>query len=171
MLIYLQMIDAPEEQSKFETLYLQYSSRMYRTAYSILRNEQDAEDAVHQAFLTIVENIEKISEPICPKTAAYVVTIVENKSIDLYRRKKRHPVISLDDVPGLHISCAETSELARCMSMLPARQRQVLLLKYHHGYSTKEISGMLSLSAANVAKIEQRAKAKLEQLCKEAEIL
>ena len=171
MLIYLQMIDSPEDQSNFELLYRQYKNRMYSTAYSILHNMQDAEDAVHQAFVTIAENMHKISEPVCPKTASYVVTIVESKAIDMYRRKKHHPSISLDEVPGLQISCRETGELARCMAQLPARQRQVLLLKYHHGYTAKEIAGMLSISAANAAKIEQRAKQKLEQLCKEAEIL
>lgn len=171
MLIYLQMIDSPEDRSKFEILYHHYKARMYNAAYSILHNVQDAEDAVHQAFVTIAENMQNISDPVCPKTASYIVTIIESRAIDLYRRKKRHTSIPLEDVRGLEISCPEIGELARCMAQLPARQRQILLLKYHHGYTANEIAGILSLSAANVAKIEQRAKEKLEQLCKEAEIL
>ncbi len=172
MLLYLQMIETPTERSKFEQVYIQYKRIMYAVAFSILRNEQDAEDAVHQAFVKIAENISKISEPECPKTRSYVVTIVENTAINIYRRKKRHPAVSLDEGgPWLTVEYTGSNELARCMAQLPGRYRQVLLLKHHHGYSTKEIAKMLGLTAANVAKIEQRAKEKLEILCKEAGIL
>ena len=171
MLIYLQRMDSPTERSKFEQIYSHHKNRMYRVAFSILHNEQDAEDAVHQAFVTIAENIQKISEPMCPKTTSYIVTIVESKAIDLYRRKKRHPVIPLEEISGFAVTIPEGGQLANCMAKLPARYRQVLLLKHYHGYTTKEIAAMLSLSVSNISKLEQRAKAKLEQLCKEANIL
>ena len=64
MLIYLQMIDTPEERSKFEQIYLEYKGLMFHVAYDILHNEQDAEDAVHQAFVKVAENIKKIGEPV-----------------------------------------------------------------------------------------------------------
>ena len=50
MLIYLQMIETPEDRSKFETLYEEYRDAMYAVAQKILRNNMDAEDALHQAF-------------------------------------------------------------------------------------------------------------------------
>ena len=53
MFIYLMMIDSPEEQSKFEKVYLTYKGLMYHTAYKVLNNEEDAEDAVHNAFVKI----------------------------------------------------------------------------------------------------------------------
>ena len=62
MMIYLQMIDAPEDRSKFEQIYMEYRSMMFHIANRILTNEQDAEDAVHEAFLKIAENIEKIED-------------------------------------------------------------------------------------------------------------
>ena len=67
MLIYLQMIETPEERSKFESIYLLYRDTMYAVAYRILQNPQDAEDAVHHAFLKVLENFSKISEVDCPK--------------------------------------------------------------------------------------------------------
>lgn len=172
MLICLQTMESEQDRSKFEKIYLQYRNLMYSAAYAVLRNEEDAEDAVHLAFVKVAENIDKISEPVCPKTAAYVVTIVENKAIDLYRRKKKHPTVPLEpETAGLPVAYNGENGLARCMAALPARYRQVLMLKYYHGYSVKEIAKMLNLSAANVSKIEQRAKAKLEILCKEAGVL
>ena len=172
MIVYLQMIETPAQKSKFEQLYLQYRQLMYAIAFSILHNELDAEDAVHQAFVAIIKNISKISEPECPKTRAYVVTIIENTSINLYRKKKRRPSVSFEEgAAGLTITYHGSNELARCMARLPARYRQVLLLKYAHGYSIPEIANLLGLSVANARKREQRARAKLEALCKEAEIL
>lgn len=172
MLVYLQMIETEAQRSLFEQVYYKYRNLMYSVAYDILRNEQDAEDAVHHAFVKIAENISKILDPECPKTKAYVVTIVENTAISLYRQKRRHPSVPLDDPAlGIRVEYTGENELARCMARLPARYRQVLLLKHHHGYTTKEIAKMLGLTVANVSKLEQRAKAKLETLCKEAGIL
>ena len=68
VLVYLSMIEGPEDRNKFEIVYQQYKSLMYYVAYRILREERDAEDAVHNAFVRIAEHIEKISEPVCPKT-------------------------------------------------------------------------------------------------------
>ncbi|MBM6722656.1 hypothetical protein [Pseudoflavonifractor phocaeensis] len=50
MIVYLQMIDTPEDRSKFEQIYLEYRGLMFHVANEILHNEQDAEDTVHQAL-------------------------------------------------------------------------------------------------------------------------
>ena len=127
MFIYLQMIEAPEERSKFEKLYLRYRDTMYAVAYRILQNPQEAEDAVHHAFLKIIENISKIQEIDCPKTKGYVVTIVENRAIDIYRRKKAH-----DALIGRYFrSAANRADLTvKCMIMLagtdPGAESEVL---------------------------------------------
>lgn len=67
MLMYLMMIDSPEKESKFKKIYTTYGGLMYHVAYKILNNEEDAEDAVHDAFIKIAENISKIGDPVCPK--------------------------------------------------------------------------------------------------------
>lgn len=169
MLVYLQMIENPAEQWKFEDIYRQYREYMYRVAFAILKNSQDAEDAVHDAFVKIAENMEHIEEAVCPKTKSYVVTIVENKAIDLYRRKKNHPHVEYaDEVLGIQVEYTGADALAECMLRLPARQRSILILRYSHGYSLKEIAGILGITHANAMKTEQRAKAKLKSLWEEA---
>ncbi len=89
MLMYLMMIDDPNDRSKFEQIYTQYRKLMYYVAFKILNQEQDAEDAVHTAFLKIAEKIETIEEAVSPRTQSYVCTIAENKAIDLYRLNKK----------------------------------------------------------------------------------
>lgn len=168
MLIYLQMIESADDKAKFEILYETYSDYMYRVAYAILRNVQDAEDAVHYAFVKIAENIKKIEEPKCLKTRGYIVTIVRNAAIDMYRKRRRHPKVEyLDAKFGVHVPYNGDNALIKCILKLPERQRSVIFLRYHQGYEMKEIAKMLDISYANALKIAQRAKAKLRTLCEE----
>ena len=172
MLIYLQMIDTPEERSKFEQIYLEYKGLMFHVAYEILHNEQDAEDAVHQAFVKIAENIKKIDAPVCPKTHSYVVTIVEHQAIDQYRRLQKHPSVELiEEIQGTNAHYEGDNDLTKCILKLPARYREMILLRYHHGYTVREIAEIMGLSLQAAIKLDQRAKNKLKKLCEEAGIL
>ena len=172
MLMYMMMIDTPEDRSKFEIIYRQYGALMFHVANKILNHKQDAEDAVHQAFIKIAENIEKISEPVCPKTQSYIVTIVESKAIDLYRaNQRRHTVEYTDEATGLSVPEPQVSSLAGCILKLPPRYREVILLKYYQGMSCKEIASQLNISVANATKLDQRAKHKLLELCEKEGIL
>ena len=165
MIIYLQMIDTPEERSKFEQIYLEYRGLMFHVANKILHNEQDAEDTVHQAFLNVAENMKKIGEPKCPKTKSYVVTIVEHKAIDLYRRHKRHQIVELnDDAQGIQVTYEGKNALTACILKLPARYREAILLRYVQGYNVKEMASILGVSFAAASKLDQRAKARLKDL-------
>lgn len=167
MIIYLQMIETEEQRSKFEQIYSEYLGLMYHTAHKILQHEQDTEDAVHMAFVSIAENIERI-EPPSSKTKSYVATIAENKAIDLLRKRERHKLVSLkDNTAGVSVEYNGENLLADCILKLPAQQREVIWLKYHYGYSLREISKMLGISHAWAIKIDQRAKAKLKELYKE----
>lgn len=172
MLIYLQMIETAEDKTKFEILYTEYREWMGAIAFSILNNKQDAEDAVHNAFVKVAENIKRVGDPYSPKTKAYIVTIVETKAIDIYRKKQRHPEFPLseEDV-GIHFDYSNCGDLARCIAQLPPRHRAVLSLKYRHGYNNREIAKILKISEHNAIKIDQRAKARLKELCSKEGIL
>lgn len=171
MLVYLAVIDEPAQKTKFETVYHQYRGLMYYVAYRILNNTSDAEDAVHDAFIKIAENMKKISDPVCPKTQSYVVTIVENKAIDLYRRKQRRETLPLEEELLGSVDTPEPLGLTECIVKLPPNYRQVILLKYHQGFSCGEIAAMLGITLSAVQKLDQRAKEKLRQLAEKEGIL
>lgn len=172
MIAYLMMIDSPEEKSKFEKIYLHYKGFMYYVAFQILNNESDAEDAVHNAFVKIAEVISGIEDAVCPKTQHFVLTIVERKAIDIYRGNKRRNVAEyMDEISPISVEPEKLHGLSACMARLPARYREVLLLKYYHGYSCKEIAKLMSVTESNAIKLDQRAKNKLLELCKAEELL
>ncbi len=168
MLIYLQMIDLPQDKYKFEEVYITYRGLMFYVADQILHNKHDAEDAVHQAFIQIAKNIYNISAVKCPKTKHYVVTIVEHKAIDIYRKKPRLAEVELqEEIAGISVEYQGDNGVADCITRLPARYREIILLRYYHGYSTKEIAKMFHISETNANKLLQRAKNKLEKICRE----
>lgn len=165
MLIYLQMIETDEDKSKFEQLYLEYRGLMYHVAYKRLRHEQDAEDAVHHAFVKIAEHIQTI-EPISPKTKQLVVTIVDNRVTDVLRVRGKHPIAEYnDEIQNSPLSEAVGEDLlTECILKLPEQQRMVIWMKYIQGYNLHEIAKMLGITLAWAQKIDQRAKKRLEVL-------
>ena len=171
MLIYLQMIQSEEDKSKFEQIYHQYHKLMLYTAMNFLHHRQDAEDAVHHAFVKIAENITKVAEPVCPKTKAYVLVITENTCLNMLKRKDRRSRESLEEHRGIVAEYHGGDVLVGAILSLPPRQRQVILLKHHQGYSLREIAKMLGITYAAAVKAEQRAKEKLEKACREGGLL
>lgn len=152
MIIYLQMIESDEDKSKFEQLYIMYKGLMFHVAMKILKNEFDAEDAVHQAFLSLIENLKKISDVKCPKTRAYIVIITERKAIDIIRsRSKLVDMEFWESTYGIEIPLPGDHGLADAMARLPAAYRDILLLRYYNGYSVREISSMLHATEGSVS--------------------
>lgn len=173
MLIYLQMIESEEDKSKFLEIYNQYKYLMFSVANRILKNEYDAEDAVHQAFVSIIDNLNGIGAVDCPKTRSYIVIITENKAIDIIRSRKHLAGEELNDaIHGIEIPLPGDSGLADAMAKLPARYREVLMLRFDNGYNTKELAKMLGMTQGSVQKLIWRAKDALKkQLEKDGEMI
>lgn len=168
MLMYLSMIETPDDKAKFERIYNRYRNLMYHVAYKVLSNHYDAEDAVHQAFVAIIRHLEKISDIDCPQTRSYIVLITERKAIDLIRTRHSEKVIPLnEDLIGIEIPAPGDHGLADALAKLPAHYREVLLLRFDNGYSAKELAQMLGMTESGVRKLIGRAKNALGRILEE----
>ena len=171
MLVYLSMIDTPEDRDKFERIYIQYRNLMYHVAYGILGNHFDAEDAVHQAFVAIIRNLQKIGEINSPQTRSFVVLITERKAIDIIRTSHRNKNLPIEEeCIGVEVPLPGDSGLADVLAELPAHYREILLLRYDNGYSVVELAQILGMTQSGVRKLIGRAKKKLECLLEENDI-
>ncbi len=156
-----------EEKSKFEEIYIKYKQSMFYIANKILRDEYLAEDAVHQAFLRIIDNLDKINEINCHKSKAFIVIIVQNISIDFYRKRKRESNISFEGIEyaiGSQDESFDLNEIEEAILKLPVNYSSVFRLKYSLGYTNLEISEILNINEANVRKRISRGKDKLEKI-------
>ncbi|MCI9332024.1 MAG: sigma-70 family RNA polymerase sigma factor [Oscillibacter sp.] len=171
MLVYLQAIETAEDRTRFEAMYSAYRGLMFHVANRILQNPQDAEDAVHLAFLSLANH--RLPPELGPQARHLAAVTVERKAIDLYRAKRRWSEVELEEETLL--GCApppSDGTLAGAMAALPPRYREALLLKYYNGYSAGEIGELLGTTAANVRQILARAKKKLAaELMERGEIL
>lgn len=168
MLIYLSMIESQDDRHKFERIYARYRNLMYHVAYRILGNPQDAEDAVHQAFVSIIQNIHKFVQIDCPETRSFIVIMTERKAIDLIRIRHSEKILPLnEDLVGLEIPAPGDHGLADALAKLPVRYREVLLLRFDSGYSTRELAKMLGLTESGVRKLIGRAKDVLRHILEE----
>lgn len=66
--------------SEFKSVFMPYQPKLYRTAYAILRNAQDAEDIVQEAYLRLWNRREDMDSAICKE--AYCVSMVKNLCVD-----------------------------------------------------------------------------------------
>ena len=173
MLVYLQMIESEEDKLKFEYIYENFEKLMYYVAYQVLHNSHDAEDAVQYAFVAIARNIKTVRSENYAELRAFVSLVVERKALDLIAANTRYVPIDVEDSQyGYEIPLPGDNGLQDSLAKLPAKYRQLILLRYGQGYTTKEIAKWMGIKQDSVQKLLKRAKAKLaEQLEKDESIV
>ena len=137
MLLYLSLIDTEEDKIKFEDIFNSYKKTMYYIANSILKDEHYSHDAVQNSFLKIIKHIDKIEDVKCNKTKGFIVTIVRNSSIDIYRklqieknkvRKLENEILSFEQ--EVYDTDTLPNKVEVAILKLPERYKQVFFLKY-----------------------------------------
>ena len=78
-----------EERRFFEQLYKEHRDEMFYTAYIVLENKFDAEDIVHESFIAVLDNMDKLIGDTPERNWNYIVTIVKHKAYNLYNKRKR----------------------------------------------------------------------------------
>ena len=158
-----------DRKAQFE-LYRLYSAAMYNTTLRIVRDPDDAEDVMQEAFLKAFLKISTYRGEV--SFGAWLKRIVVNKSLDYLRLRKER--ISLDDVNGVEeipedgpefIRVAfSADEIRKAIFELPEGYRIVLSLILLEGYDHEEVSEILQISNATSRTQYHRAKKKLAQL-------
>ena len=168
MLIHKKPTQNDAKKLSLEHLYTAYRNAMYWAAFNILHHEQDAEDAVHQAFLSIHKHLDKLGTSSPESLCAFVVTVAQNKAIDMLRLRSKRSECPLDtDI----LIKAEDSfpTFSSPLAKLEPRYRQVLMLRYLYGYSVKESAQIMNLSSPALRKLTERAKNQLRNILNEKE--
>lgn len=168
---YLTLVDGAEEKSKFEQIYIHYRALMLSRAYEILHDTGLAEDAVHNAFIRILQNIAKLDEVESPRTKGFVMIVTENVAKTMYAKNMRQKVVPLDENYRSSVNMAEAAEgkinaeyIAQKISKLPEQYSRVMILKYLNQLTNKEIASTLGVSETVVRKRLERARRELKRL-------
>src|SRR5208283_4920505 len=112
-------------------------------ALRIVRDRAEAEDVVHDAFVTVSDRAAQYT-PERGSVAAWLVTLVRNLSIDRTRRRDRRgalardvlahePVAEIEGPEKLLAGATERARIRRALAALPEAQRKTLEVAFSEG--------------------------------------
>lgn len=157
----------PSQKAMLEKLYLLYEQPMYRIAYSILHQTQQAEDAVQDTFVKLTKYLSCLKDPDSDKTKRLVIRILKTTAIDQYRKNHKESLIltSEENLKGDKIVSIDTigqvidrELISRLLYELQPIYITIIELRCFFGFSNQEAAKILNISEDVAAKRYQRAK-------------
>ncbi|MBQ5825188.1 MAG: RNA polymerase sigma factor [Clostridia bacterium] len=144
-----------EELRHVEYAVEKYSSTLFRISYSILANEQDAEDAIQETFIKYMTKAPSFRDYEHEK--AWLIKVVTNISKNMLRFRNRHSLHSIEELENIGVA-QEDIGLFEVIMQLPPKYSEVLNLYYVEGCKAREISEILGISSVAVRKRLQYAR-------------
>lgn len=145
----------------------QEKDKLYRTAYSYVRNEEDALDVFQQTALLAIESIHQLREP--KYFTTWLMKICINVSLGVLQKQKN--VILIDELKFQSLSTEiatsdERMDLLDAIYRLDEKYKTVLLLKYYEDLTFEQIAEVLGEPLGTVKSNGQRALAKIKKTLK-----
>ena len=161
-----------EDLTSFEAMMLPHLDAAHNLARWLLRNEEDAQDVVQEAYLRAFKSFGGFHGS---NGRAWLLTIVRNTSYTLL--KKNHAVdltTTFDEeihasgqeslTPAAILEHSEDAKLmSEAMDELPAEFREILTLRHQEGLSYKEIADITQIPVGTVMSRLARARARLRE--------
>lgn len=149
-------------------LYRKYCDGMFCVAMRFVKNEDDAEDILQDAFIKAFQRLDQFSGEVT--FGAWLKRIVVNRSID-FLKAQHQKTIELDE-GYMHIAEEDNwnvdqevdlEEIKKLISALPEKYKYVVQLFLIEGYDHSEISEILEITETASRTRLLRAKAKLKE--------
>ncbi len=144
-----------KSEEEIKELVDKYSSLIFRIAYCILCNTDDAEDAVQETFLRYITKAPEFNSEEHRKAWLIKVSANISKNMLMFRLKKG--TVNIDSVEDIGISKNDYETFELIMS-LPAKHKIVMTLYYVEGYRSKEIAEIIGTSEETVRKRLQKGR-------------
>ena len=160
------------ELASFEAMMLPHMDAAHNLARWLLRNEQDAQDVVQEAYLRAFKSFGGFHGS---NGRAWLLTIVRNTSYTLLKKNRAADLTTTFDEevhavghesvsPATILEHAEDAELIKnAMDDLPAEFREILTLRHQESLSYNEIGEILKIPVGTVMSRLARARAKLKE--------
>src|SRR5436853_3283316 len=159
----------------FKALMLPHFDAAQNLAKWLLRNEQDAQDVVQEAYLRALKSFSGFHGS---NGRAWLLTIVRNTSYTLMKKNRavdltttfdeeRHATGHQSVSPATILERSEdTALIGEAMDQLAAEFREILTLRHQEGLSYKEIADIAQIPSGTVMSRLARARAKLRECLK-----
>ena len=137
-------------------LYDRYASVALATALRVVGGRDEAEDVVHDAFVTVWRKIDRFDAE-RGALRAWLMTVVRNRAID--RVRARRTSVDIDDADERSLlrtgpnptwedalRRASAGELRSALAELPDEQRRAIELAYFEGYTYREVAELTGVA-------------------------
>jgi RNA polymerase sigma-70 factor, ECF subfamily len=163
---------AREQRPPLEQIFVEHQQRVFRAAYRVTGNAQDAEDVLQTVFLRLARQGEG-REPV-GNLSSYLYRSAVNAALDLLRERREKPDVALEAVPVAPRAgeaeapdrLQEASEvrawLRRALARLSPQAAEVFTLRYLEGHGNTDIARMLGVSRMAVAVMLHRTRRRLQ---------
>lgn len=138
---------------------------LYHICLMYLKNEADAEDAVHNTFVKLIEKQQVFENELHEKN--WLIKVASNISKNMLKHWTRYNA-DLEEVKESGV-CDEYGEVLDAVSRLPDNLKVPVYLFYYHGYSSKEISDITGEKDSTVRNRLQKARKLLRDVLEEGE--
>ena len=155
---------------EFNHIIQKLKDKMYRLAYRIVKDDEEARDVVQDALIKIWTKRDRLSE--VDNKEAYMMTMTRNVAIDKYRSRKME-ISDIDNHYDIESNTADPERIAmakdamrrvqKMIDSLPENHRLVIHLRDIEGYTYKEISDMTGYSIEKVKVYLHRARTRLKE--------
>lgn len=154
-------------------VYELYKDVLYNASWRILKNDHDAQDVVHDAFIRGFKNIDQLKDTMNLK--AWLKRIAINRSLDILKKRKR--IQWVEEVHDISMNDSEANsmeinnsmsitDVMSCMNQLKEKYRIVIVLYLIDGYGHKEIAELLNTKESTIRNQYARGKKQLQELIK-----
>jgi len=155
-----------KENISLAELYERYSPDIFKYSFSILKNNEEAKDAVQEVFVRYAKNESSFKQDCSYKT--WLLIIARNYCFNRIKNKNFRNEEIEDDVfiesysPDYDMQIS----LKDALMKLPEEYNELIYLKEYEGFSYKEIAEITNLSLENVKIKLFRARQELRKILK-----
>ena len=182
MLYCLSLLETEEQKTKFTAIYDRNRDKMYHIAFRFLGQKEEAENAVHDAFMKLADYFGRYEHLSEKQMDGLCVTVVKNTAIDLLYRQKKTAALEPEEMEAQYwkrggesicfpeeaaIEKEEAEIIRKLLEELPIIYHDILVLRYYYDFSVKETAKILGLSKRTAEMRLYRAKERLRKVLHE----
>lgn len=170
-----------EDRNFVSGIYEDYGKQLYKTAFSILNSNEDAEDCVHDVIVALIDNLEKIRTFESNHQIKYIIKCCRNIALNRYRANsvKSSSEFSTSyseeegemdipddnsDVALLVVDAENNKRLITLIQDLPEIYSDALYFRFYIGMTNGEIAKMLGITIHAVEIRVSKAEAMLRKM-------
>ena len=151
---------------KFKNLFLQHQSEMFRIAFRLLNNKEEARDVVSEVFTKLME-----TDVVTENHTGYLYTAVRNSCLNLLRHKQTaervHRLLPIGEELSESVQTENNKLLEEILHFvdteLTSQTHKVVQLRFRDGMTYRQIAKTLDISEAAVYKHLAQAIRKLKE--------